>query len=194
MIKQLLSMFVESSNSFQGQKEGETVILLLRKHPFIIITRLSLFFLAALIPIVGGILTWSYLTEDENLKNLFFFSSTIWYLVLWLTSFYSLTLYSLDNVIITNHRIIKSYQHSLFNREIAELHSHRIQDVTTHTNGIIQTFLEFGDITIQTAGTENQFMFKQIPNPDEVKDVIMHITASKHSGVISASAGQTRPN
>ncbi len=182
MIKSLFSIFRDSTNSFTGQESGEKIILLLRKHPFTILVRVGLFGLACLVPIVVGITFLSYFSAHQWL-NLFFFVSSVWYLGFWLAIFYSLTIYALNTVAITDRRIIDSDQCGLFNQKISELHNNRIQDVSVHTNGVIETFLRFGDVTVQTAARDKQFVFHQVPNPDRVKDIIMQITASRHSGV-----------
>lgn len=182
MIKSFFSTFRDSPNSFEGQREGERVILLLRRHPFTILIRIGFFGLACFVPIIVGVMFLSYLLEHEWL-NLYLFVSSIWYLGFWLAIFYFLTMYTLNTVTITDHRIIDSDQHGFFNREISELHSHRIQDVSVHTNGIIETFLKFGNVTVQTAASEKQFIFHQIPRPDRVKDVIMQMARSRHSGI-----------
>ena len=39
--------------------------------------------------------------------------------------------------------------------------------------GLIPTFLDYGNLEIQTAGAEAKFMFEQIPHPNKVKDIIM---------------------
>lgn len=182
MIEKFLSIFRDSSNSFDDQEKEEKVILLLRRHIFVILVPLVLFGLACLLPILAGTIFFSYLSA-HGLLNIFFFISSVWYLGFWLAIFYSLTMYTLDTVIVTNHRIIDNEQRGLFHRNVAELHSHRIQDVSTSTNGVIETFLKFGDVTVQTAGSEKQFVFHQMPNPDSVKSTIMQIAASKHTGV-----------
>ncbi len=86
-------------------------------------------------------------------------------------------MYALDVWIVTDRRIIDSTQHGFFNRTISELHLSRVQDISTQTKGIIPTFLKFGDLQVQTAGTEEKFKFFQIPNPGKVKDTIMKLTA-----------------
>ncbi len=182
MIKSLFSIFRESSCSFEGQKEGEEILLLLRRHVFTIYVRIGFYVLLSLLPIVLGLVFYSYLL-NRGWFDVFFFLSTLWYLGLWIAIFHSLTIYTLSAVIITNRRIIDSDQHGLFNREVAELNGSRVQDVSTHTNGVIQTFLHFGDVTVQTAASEKQFVFYQVPNPEKVKDVIMQMAASAHTGV-----------
>ncbi|MDO8569633.1 MAG: PH domain-containing protein [bacterium] len=182
MIKSLFSILRDSPNSFEGQEKDEKVILLLRRHLFVILLPLALFVLACLVPIVLGVIFWSYLSA-HSLLNLYFFVSSVWFLSIWFAIFYSLTMYTLNTIAITDHRIVNSDQHGFFNRQISELHSHRIQDVSIHTNGLIETVLKFGDITVQTAATEKQFVFHQIPRPDRVKDVIMQIARTRDSGV-----------
>jgi uncharacterized membrane protein YdbT with pleckstrin-like domain len=86
-------------------------------------------------------------------------------------------------VIITDRRIIENEQHGFFNRKISELHAYRVQDVSVHTNGIVETMLHFGDIVVQTAASEKQFVFHKIPNPEEVKDSIMKIVSTHQSKV-----------
>lgn len=103
-------------------------------------------------------------------------------MIFWLLIFHSLTTWSLTVVIITDKRIIDNEQHGLFNREISELLMPMIQDVSTHTHGIVETMLKFGDIVVQTAASERQFVFKQIPNPEEVKNIIMRMVSTNHMG------------
>ncbi|MEX2013822.1 MAG: PH domain-containing protein [Parcubacteria group bacterium] len=185
MIKEFFTIFRESENSFEGQKEGEKVLLLLRRHIFVILVPLTLFTLGALVPVVVGALFWSYLA-DNGWRELFLLVSSLWYLGFWLSIFYLLTIYTLNTVIITDRRIIDRDQHDFFNLKVSELHSDRIQDVSIHTNGVIETFLEFGDVTVQTAASERHFVFHQMPQPEKIKDLIMQITSSRHAGVKAA--------
>ncbi|KKQ77632.1 MAG: hypothetical protein UT00_C0008G0004 [Parcubacteria group bacterium GW2011_GWA1_38_7] len=87
-------------------------------------------------------------------------------------------MYTLDVWIVTNRRIIDSAQHGFFNRTISELHLTRIQDISVETRGFVQTILHFGDLQVQTAGTEEKFKFHQIPHPEKVKDEIMKLVST----------------
>lgn len=182
MIRTLYSIFRDSANSFEGQERDEKVVLLLRQHPFVILIRLGLLGLAGLIPIIFGIMFLPYLSAYGWL-NLFFFVSSVWFLGLWLIVFYLLTIYTLNTVIITDRRIIDSDQQGFFNRKISELLYRRIQDVSMHTSGVIETFLQFGNVTVQTAASEKQFIFHRVPKPEKVKDVIRRLAAARNSGV-----------
>lgn len=177
MIKSFFSIFTKSKDSFEGEEEGEKVILLIRRHPFFILARLGVFALMILVPIVLGVAFLPFLLS-HNLLEAFFFASSVWYLLLWLAIFYALTMYTLDVWIVTDHRIIDSMQHGFFSRTVSELHLSRIQDITVQTKGVIQTVLKFGDLHVQTAGTEEKFFFSQIPHPGAVKDEIMRLASS----------------
>lgn len=173
-MKSIFSIFTESANSFEGQENGEKVILILRAHSFIILGRLAFFVFPVLIPPAAGLLFFSFLSS-HNLLKLFFFISSLWYLVLWQIIFYYLTMYILSTWTVTDRRIINSTQNGLFNRTVSEIRLSRIQDVSVNVNGIIPTFFRFGDLQIQSAGTEGKIKFSQIPHPEKVKDAIMQI-------------------
>ncbi len=172
MIKRFITLFKESSESFDGQERDEPVVLLLRRHRFTILLPLSLLALALLPPLVAWDIFGTELTA-QGLSNLFYFAASIWYLFLWLVVFYLITMYTLNTVIITDRRIIENEQRGFFNRKISELHIYRVQDVSVHVSGFLETVLHFGDIVVQTAASEKQFVFHKIPEPEKVKDAIM---------------------
>ena len=173
-MKSIFSIFTKSTDSFEGQEKDENVIMLIRRHPLIIFFQLSSFAFLLLIPLVVIIVFSSFLSSN-NLLTVLFFIASVWYLFLWSSAFYLITLYTLDVWIITDRRIIDSAQKGFFHRKVSELHISRIQDVSVTTQGVLQTFLKFGDLQIQTAGTEERFKFIQIANPEGVKDTIMKL-------------------
>lgn len=180
MINKIIHIFKDSSGSFEGQETGERVSLLLRRHPVVAYMRIGVFFLGLLAPIFVGLIFFSAIFKTD-LWPLFFFVSSLWCLAFWFLMFYSLTIYTLNVVIITDRRIIDSDQHGLFNRKVSELHISRVQDVSVHIHGILETFLKFGDLVVQTAGQEMQFVFHEIPHPDKARGVIMQIVADSHA-------------
>ncbi|MEO8637770.1 MAG: PH domain-containing protein [Candidatus Taylorbacteria bacterium] len=171
-IKNLFALFLESANNFEGKEKDEEVLLLIRRHPFYVIVQAVYIFLMALIPFVIGVEAQSFLFS-HNLVALFFFLLALWYLILWQLLFYKITMYTLDVWIVTNHRIIDSTQHGFFDRRISELHLARVQDISVETEGMIPTFFHFGDLEVQTAGTESKFKCIKIPHPEAVKGKIM---------------------
>ena len=180
-MKNFLSIFLKSSNTFEGEEKGEEVVLLLRRHVVVVYIHLIFLLIPSFIPIILGLLFSSYL-KQYNLIAVFLFLCTIFYTVLWFMTFYVLTMYTLDVWIVTNRRIIDSNQDGLFRRTISELYLYRIQDISVKTRGVVQTLFKFGDVEVQTAGTENKFIFLEIPNPEKVKDQVMSQLKKGHHG------------
>ncbi|MBI3458900.1 PH domain-containing protein [Candidatus Azambacteria bacterium] len=174
MLKTLFSIFTESHNTFEGQEKDENVIVLLRRHPFYILLQVFFSIILFIAPILGALVFAQFILQN-NLLGLFLFLYSLWCLIGWQVLFYSITLYTLDVWIVTNKRIIDSNQIGFFNRITSELHLDKIQDVSVRIEGLIPTFFQFGDLEVQTAGTEEKFKFFQIPNPLEVKNKIMSI-------------------
>jgi len=50
-----------------------------------------------------------------------------------------------------------------------------IQDITTDVHGVIPTFLNYGNLFVQTAAEKERFIFRNIPDPYSVKDLIMNL-------------------
>ncbi len=82
-------------------------------------------------------------------------------------------LYILTVAVVTNKRIIRIDQKAFFIYERNEMELDKIQDISVNIQGIFATFLDFGDLQVQTAGTIVKFTFPQLPNPQKIKDIIM---------------------
>ena len=109
-----------------------------------------------------------------------YLSLTIWFILLlyhglWIAFFVKLADYWLDTWVITNERIIDVEQKGLFKREVSEFKLDKIQDVSVDVSGVIQTLFGYGNVQIQTAGSDRIFLFKTVPNPQEIKNKILKI-------------------
>ena len=98
------------------------------------------------------------------------------WLMLWMIFAIIWTGYYLDAWVITNYRVISIEQYTLFSRKIAECRLDKVQDVSVEVSGFLPTLLHFGTVVIQTAGESGQFTMKDIPEPDQVKDVLFRDT------------------
>ena len=83
--------------------------------------------------------------------------------------------YYLDCWIITNERTISTELKTLFSRNVSSISHDKIQDITVEVKGFLQTFLKYGNLQIQTAGEFNKFIFKEIPEPYETKELLFKI-------------------
>jgi membrane protein YdbS with pleckstrin-like domain len=172
MIFNLLS---QSKNTFEGIRAEETVVHLLRRHWIVPLLAIVSFILGVVFPLIVFLIMWMFV-GFYGYGSIIFLAYSMYVLVLWLSLFYTLTLYSLDVWIITNQRIIDSRQHGFFNRTVSELTLSRVQDISIEVGGLIQTFLDYGNLKVQSAGTEEHFLFLQIPHPALIKDEIMKLT------------------
>jgi len=162
---------------FRGQKNDETIITVVRRHWFNILQQLFLiFFMVAIL--FGSLIYFPILFPVLNTApahNLFIFLENSFALITWIIFFLIWIDYYFDVWIITTHRIVNINQRGLFIRTISELEFDKIQDVTTEVKGAISTFLNFGDVFIQTAGEKERFIFRQVSNPYAIKDLIMNL-------------------
>lgn len=111
--------------------------------------------------------------RDGVLRDLFLFFESLLLLGTWVFSFLIWVDYYFDIWIITTHRIINIEQQGLFSRKVSELNYAKIQDVTTEVHGFIPTILNFGDVEVQTAGEEGNFVFRTVSDPYSIKNAIM---------------------
>lgn len=166
--------------------QNEKVILEERKHWFVIFVDGLMLFIVAIIPPIIFAILFKLLPQLKEINlggdEIYFlaFLYSIWLLGVWTIFFVRWTDYYLDVWYITPKRIIAINQKGLFWREVIDLRYEKIQDVTSEINGVIQTLLNFGDLHIQTAGTNRDIILKQARNPLETKKIIL----AHHSKVV----------
>lgn len=159
----------------------EEIMHVVRKHWFVPLLRSLNAAFMFLIPaslimfvlskkVAGGDLVTSALFGKPSF---FVFGLALWGLILWLHYFSFWTDYQLDGWIITNKRVIDVDQKGFFKRSVSSFRLERMQDATIEIHGIIATLLNFGDIHIQTAGTDEEFVLEDAPKPEKVKAIIM---------------------
>lgn len=166
-------------------KPDEKIILSLRRHWLVltlILFRAIPFF--ALPFVARPLLLLYFNTNDSLVQRLFWLFSSLWWLFLWAGMAVLWINYYLDYWIVTNQRVISTYQKGLFRREISELSFSRIQDLTVDVKGLLKTFIDYGNVEIRTAGTfdkgqeaqdVNIFIFQDVPKPYEVQNILSKI-------------------
>lgn len=160
---------------FELEKD-EKVIKVVRKHWFAIFVEMLVILFMIFLPIIFFGIIENLLLINPSPKNifLFLFLYAIYLIIIWILIFVSWIDYYLDVWIITNKRIIDIDQKGLFHREIASLRLDDVQDIKIEIFGVIQTLLKVGDLHVQTASPNKEFILYQANNPENVKNVIMH--------------------
>lgn len=155
---------------FTNQKSYENVLLVLRRHPFILFMIFARFFIMLLPVVLIPVGIWVVFGAMPYAVMVI---AAIYALLWWGFLFRALADFYLDVWIVTDHRIVAIEQKDLFNRDLSELRLWNIQDVNVKVSGLFATFLNYGKVEIQTAGTVPEFQFLQVADPYKVKDIIM---------------------
>ena len=157
----------------------EVVLTQVRKHWFVITMQIVSLVFAGIAPAVLYI-TFLILAGDtlRATASLYWqhmlFVYIVWLSFLWMGAFNLWTNYFLDVWTITNRRVIAVDQRGFFSRTIGSFRLERLQDLNIEVNGILATMLNYGTLEAQTAaGSEDEFKATGLPNPDELKSIIL---------------------
>jgi hypothetical protein len=165
---------------FKGQKIGEKILLVVHRHWFDILSQFFIVFIMLLL-LFGSLVFASPIINAFNgslspslflfLENIFLIFICLFFFIIWID-------YYFDVWIVTNQRIVNIEQKGLFSRGISELELENIQDITVEVQGIIPTFLNYGNLYVQTAAEKERFVFRHVPNPYAIKDLVMNLQKS----------------
>lgn len=163
---------------FQGQREGEEILSVIHRHWFNILVHFLIILLFSFLLIASLLFLPVFFPKIVSAENMrfFVFIENTFFIFVWLFGFLTWIDYYFDVWIIGSERIVNIEQKGLFVRQISELNFSRIQDVSVTVEGVIPTVLNFGDVRIQTAGEEEHFVFRQVPDPYRIKDIIMKLS------------------
>jgi hypothetical protein len=162
---------------FPGQQEDEEIFLILRPHWFTFFLKILAWLLFASFLILTDWVIDSYAPVLKQqpyidyinlIKSIYLMFLVLGLLILWV-------MYYLNKQIITNERIVDVNQISLIHRSVSELHLNSIEDVTAETKGIFGTFLDYGNVYVQTAAETERFVFENVPNPALVEKTILDL-------------------
>jgi len=160
------------------KKPDEKIIFFLRRHWFVAFRIIVVYGLLGLAPVALYLIIRQQnpvFLQDETFYTLLALLTFVYYLYWWMMFYYAWLDYFLDIWIVTNYRVINIEQRGMFYRTIAENKLFRIQDVLSEQKGIIPTFLDYGKINIQTAGTKERIVFQQVPKPNFVAQELIKL-------------------
>jgi hypothetical protein len=162
---------------FEGQKPQEEILLVLHRHWFDILSRFFLLFVFLILLLGSSVYLPMIFSdiEDGQGRLLFALLESLFFMLFWLVAALIWVDYYFDVWIVTNERIVNIEQKGLFSRVVSELELENIQDITTDVKGVIATFLNYGNLYVQTAAEMERFVFRNIPDPYAVKDRVMNL-------------------
>lgn len=163
----LHSFCIKPGYRFETQHPTEQIILVLRAHPITQIPWIFNSFILSILLILINIVLPNFLT----------FSQIIFFNLLGLAVIFAYVLFNFlswfFNVgIITNERIIDVDFHAVIYKEVTETQLGKVEDVTAKSAGFFSSIFNYGNIFVQTAGTEVNIEFPNVPRPAEVTKII----------------------
>lgn len=160
-----------SELTFDGQREGEKVELIFRRH--ITTARRGLRFL--IIMIIIGIIPMVLWPNIPQMFWIFIGATVVGLLGLG----YAYMLWYFSMYIVTNERIRQITQRGLFRKTVVDLSIDKIQSVSVSTPNIIAGIFGYGTILIQTG--VGDLIISQVPKPNEIHNKLQNI--AKAAGV-----------
>ncbi|MBI4053865.1 MAG: PH domain-containing protein [Candidatus Doudnabacteria bacterium] len=162
---------------FSDLHTQEEVYLVVRKH-WIIPCLKVVFWLILLALLAAGEIflktNYPFFTEPNPARIVALIRTAVLMTAV-LGLFMTWIMYYLNVQIITNERIVDINQKSMLHHQTSELNLDRLQDVLTQVKGPLANFFNFGDVTVQTAGEAQNFVFNQAANPHQVAKIILEL-------------------
>ncbi len=155
-----------SELEFDNQRKDEEVVLMSRRHPWVLaksglIAVIVILIVASSFMIFGA----SLITSIALVVSLVFIA---------LYGFIRWFVFANDIYILTNQRIINIDQSGFFSRRVSEAELANILNVSYEVQGPVKSLLNFGDISIDTSGSDRNFLvLKNIENPHFIQEKIV---------------------
>lgn len=160
---------------FATQNKGEKVYVMLRRHWFTNIGWITNSAVLAVVPLLVFFVDSLFGWKIGQILN-----SRIWVIIL--LSYYGLLVTNIlrnlidwyfNMYIVTNERII-DYNVNLTTTNLGagEMALDNIEEVKERTVGILRSFLNYGDVSVQSAADRSVIVFESVPRPTYVRDII----------------------
>jgi hypothetical protein len=81
--------------------------------------------------------------------------------------------YRQSRLLVTDKSLVQILQKTLFIRKVSRLNMSNVEDVSEEQRGIFASIFNYGTLTVQTAGTEDNFIFTLCPKPAALADRII---------------------
>jgi len=154
--------------SFETQGFDEPIVLLLRPHPLTNIGWIILAILLILGPIVLPLMPLLNLLPLRFGMAL----NMLWYLLTLSFVFEKFLGWFFNIFIVTDERVVDVDFYSFTYKEVSEAALGKIEDISYTTGGLFGSILDFGTVSIQTAGQKPNIEFENVPYPAQVVAVL----------------------
>lgn len=162
---------------FPGQKEGEQIQILVRKHWIIDVKIAAIFLVLGVAPLIGYIifLIFFWSSAFELYQVVIFLVFVLYFMFSMLVTFIKWLNEELDIIIITNERVIGHDQIDFFHKQVCETNIAQVQDVKGVEKGFWGSILHYGSLEIQTAADKIGFRIQHVAKPYEIARGILDV-------------------
>jgi hypothetical protein len=173
---------------FPNQRDDERIFVFSRRHVvdylyFIIILSILVVVPIIAIPLILSSLQPTAFLSDVYARDIVVMLSAAYYLILDIVFLTSWINYYYNAIVVTDERIVEIVQLGLFSREVNELSYEQIEDVSCKVRGPLYTLLGVGNVELQSAGPESNFVIKGVPQPYVTVEIIHELSAQAKRGV-----------
>lgn len=154
---------------FDGQREGEEVQFVFRRH-FLTVKSGVIFLILMIMIGVGLTLLWP--------NNMMIFEVFLALILVGVLGFlYSYMLWYFSIYIVTNQRIRQISQRGLFKKSVVDLGLDKIQSISYGVNGIRAGLMGYGTIVIQTA--VGDLVISMVKNSEKIYNDLQNLINEK---------------
>lgn len=154
-------------------QNGESVILLTRRHWLFLWSKLLVEFLWAVAPVAVVLFVVVKFSSLGSMSGKVALVVIALFLAYWaVRAYFTWYSYVHDLWVVTNQRVIDSVQPNWFRSHLASADLVDIEDIAVDRSGILQTMFNFGEVQCQTAGERLNFVLAGIPKPQAMLSTI----------------------
>lgn len=166
----------------------EQLLLEIRKHPiglfFIYVT--GIFIAFSLISVITGLVVSGFIESIGfgGYESVAVFIGFLLSVGIGVVTYINGFLYTHNVIFVTNEKIAQVVYITIFSRKVSQLGIGDAQDVTVEQKSFLARAYNYGTLTIETAGEQNNYVFNYVPNPYKASKVIIssHEDNLKHYG------------
>lgn len=175
-----------TSDSHEDMLEPGECVLTIVHRSVIGLVGIYLVAIAAISAIFGLIISLSpgtFDTSSTNISGALSAAMVLAAILLVLILFAATYVYRQSRLFVTDKSLVQVLQKTLFNRKVSRLSMSNVEDVNEEQRGILANLFNYGTLTVQTAGTEDNFIFTLCPNPAGLADRIIEARQAYAKGL-----------
>ncbi len=169
---------------FDSQLPNETIVLMLRQHPATQLNKIIIIVLGLFFPILLFVSPFLDFLQP-NYKAAVLIG---WYLILSGFALETFLSWFFHAFFITDRRVIDIDFYSMVHKNVTSAKLESLQDVNFITTGVLASLLDYGTVSLQTAGTEAKIAFENVPQPAKVAKIINELIAKKKRALAKGKA------